>query len=60
MRSVELPLGVKAESITAQYDKGVLTLKIAKGDGVGTHRIPVKTSATPETGTAPKNEGKQP
>ena len=50
-RSIELPTGVKPESIAAEYDKGVLTLKIAKGEGVGSRRIPVAS-------TAPKKEGR--
>lgn len=54
-RSIELPSGVKPDSIAAEYDKGVLTLRIAKAEGAGSRRIPVRSSAPPE---APKKEGK--
>lgn len=50
-RSIELPADAKPETIDADYDKGVLTLKIAKGEGAGSRRIPVKAPA-------PKKEGK--
>jgi HSP20 family protein len=51
LRSIELPPGAKPDSIAAEYDKGILTLRIAKGEGAGSHRIPVKPSA-------PNKEGK--
>lgn len=54
-RSIELPDGAKPDSIAAEYDKGVLTLTIPKGEGVGSRRIPVKSTSTPE---AAKKEGK--
>ena len=58
-RSVELRAGVKPESITAEYDKGVLTLKIQKGEGAGSRRIPVQSAgAPPATDAGPKKEGK--
>lgn len=53
VRSIELPAGVKPESIQAEYDKGVLTLKIAKGEGAGSRRIPVN-SPSPQS---PQKEG---
>ena len=41
-RSIELPPGTKPESISADYDKGVLTLRIGKVEGATPQRIPVK------------------
>lgn len=62
-RSIELPTGVKPESISAEYDKGVLTLRITKADGVGSHRIPVKAgSPQPElpAGETKEKKGRMP
>jgi HSP20 family protein len=41
-RSVELPLGTQPESITAEYDKGILTLKIARAELPEPKKIEVK------------------
>jgi HSP20 family protein len=57
-RSLELPSGVKAGDVTAEVDKGVLTLKIPKAGTEAVTRIPIKT-ASPTAGTvAPKQSGK--
>ncbi len=54
-RTIELPAGTKAEQVTAEVDKGVLTLRIPKAEAAGVQRIPIKeaSSAAP-TSTAPK------
>lgn len=43
-RSIELPAGVNADAVTAEVDKGVLTLKIGKAEGAALQRIPVRPS----------------
>jgi len=43
-RSIELPAGTKPDAVTAEYDKGVLTLRIGKAEGTPIQRIPVKTA----------------
>lgn len=58
-RSIELPADTKPESISAEYDKGVLTLTIAKAESAKPQRIPVKSaggsgSQDPEADMGPK------
>ncbi len=43
-RAIKLPAGTKPEAITAEYDKGVLTLKIAKAEEAKPQMIPVKVT----------------
>ena len=43
MRSLTLPVGVKADSIQANYDAGVLTLHLPKSEEVKPKRITVNT-----------------
>lgn len=45
-RSIELPAGARPEGISAEYDKGVLTLRIPKEEGAGSQRIPVKSGSS--------------
>ncbi len=47
-RTIELPAGTKADQVSAEVDKGVLTLKIPKAETAGVKRIPIK-SASKET-----------
>jgi HSP20 family protein len=47
MRSISLPVGVKADSIQANYEAGVLTLHLPKSEEVKPKRIAVKTG-TPQ------------
>ena len=59
-RTIELPSGTKADQVTAEVDKGVLTLKIPKTETSGVQRIPIKaTPASAPTPTTPK-PSKQP
>jgi HSP20 family protein len=44
-RRVELPQSVDPERVKADYDQGVLTLKIAKAEEVKPRQIPIKTTA---------------
>jgi len=44
-RTIELPAGTKPEQVTAEVDKGLLTLKIPKTEAAGVQRIPIKTAA---------------
>ena len=44
-RSVALPTSVRAEKIDAQYQDGVLTLKLPKADEVKPKRIPIQSGA---------------
>lgn len=44
LRRVEMPQAVDPEKIVAQYDDGVLTVRIAKADEVKPRQIEVKTS----------------
>jgi HSP20 family protein len=53
-RSIELPTGANADTVTAEYDKGVLTLKIGKTAGATSQRIPIKTATTPVQPPTPK------
>ncbi len=57
-RTIELPAGTKAEQVTAEVDKGVLTLKIPKTEAAGVQRIPIKTapSAGPSSTTPEKTD----
>src|SRR5207244_5305114 len=41
-RSIELPAGTKPDAISAEYDKGVLTLKIGKAEEASSQRIRIK------------------
>lgn len=43
LRSVTLPSYVDPAKIEAKYDKGVLTVTVAKVPGAGPKRVPVKT-----------------
>jgi HSP20 family protein len=42
LRSIELPPGARADAVTAEYDKGVLTVRIAKGEESPAKKIQVK------------------
>jgi len=42
-RTVELPTGAKADAVTADYEKGVLTVRIAKSEESGSKRIEIKS-----------------
>jgi HSP20 family protein len=42
-RTVELPPGAKADAVTADYEKGVLTVRIAKSEESGSKRIEIKS-----------------
>ena len=42
-RTVDLPLGAKADAVTAEYDKGVLTVRIAKSEEPASRKIEVKS-----------------
>jgi HSP20 family protein len=53
-RSLELPAGTTPESITAEYDKGVLTLRIAKAEEATAQRIPVRAAEKGTAGSAPE------
>ena len=44
-RTIELPAGTKADQVTAEVDKGVLTLQIPKTEIAGVKRIPIKTAS---------------
>ena len=48
-RTIELPAGTKADQVTAEVDKGVLTLKIPKAETAGVKRIPIKTASKETT-----------
>lgn len=45
-RSFTLPAGVDAEKIAADYDGGVLTVHIPKGEGVKSKRIQIASKST--------------
>ena len=45
VRSLSLPVGVKAEAIQANYDAGVLTLHLPKSEEVKPQRIAVKAGS---------------
>lgn len=47
-RSVELPEGVDPDRVTADYDKGVLRVKIAKNEAAAPKRIAVKGTSRGE------------
>ena len=51
-RTIELPAGTKPEQVTAEVDKGVLTLKLPKTEAAGVQRIPIKTAS--EAPASPK------
>ena len=53
-RSIELPAGTKPDAISAEYDKGVLTLKIGKAEEAKAQRIPVKSAQTDGGTPGPK------
>ena len=53
-RTIELPAGTKAEQVSAEVDKGVLTLKIPKTQAAGAQRIPIKTAPSTAPKQAPK------
>lgn len=59
-RSWTLPEHVGPEAVTAGYDAGVLTLRVAgvyaEAPGHGTHRIPVTATAPAEVAEAPAAE----
>ena len=42
-RTVDLPPGAKADAVTAEYDKGVLTVRIAKSEEPASRKIEVKS-----------------
>jgi HSP20 family protein len=42
-RTVPLPAGAKSDAVTADYDKGVLTVRIAKTDDAVSKRIEVRS-----------------
>jgi HSP20 family protein len=42
MRSFSLPSNIDADSIQAQYNDGVLTLRLSKAEEAKPKRIPVK------------------
>ena len=44
-RTIELPAGTKTDQVTAEVDKGVLTLKIPKTETAGVKRIPIKAAS---------------
>jgi HSP20 family protein len=54
-RVIDLPTGTKADQVTAEVDKGVLTLKIPKVETEEVKRIPIKTSSSSApSSTAPR------
>ena len=53
-RTIELPAETKPEAVSAEYDKGVLTLKIGKAEGATPKRIPIKTGSAAAETPAPK------
>ena len=44
-RRLELPPGTKSESVSAEFDKGLLTLKIAKDETAASKRVEIKTGS---------------
>ena len=50
-RSIKLPSGIESEKIEANYDKGVLKLRLPKVEEVKPKKITIKTS-TPEVNDA--------
>lgn len=42
-RTVELPAGARADAVTADYDKGVLTVRIAKTAETASKRIEIRS-----------------
>jgi HSP20 family protein len=42
-RTVPLPAGAKSDAVTADYDKGVLTVRIAKADDAQSKRIEIRS-----------------
>lgn len=55
-RSVELPEGADPERVSAEYDKGVLRVKIAKSESAAPKRIAVKGAS----GGGKKEDGEGP
>ncbi|MBX3413206.1 MAG: Hsp20/alpha crystallin family protein [Pirellulales bacterium] len=45
-RSVQLPVGIDAEQVTAEYDHGVLTVRLPKSQGVKPKRVEVRSPAS--------------
>lgn len=41
-RTVQLPVGVDADNVTAEYDQGVLTIRLPKAQGVKPKRVEVR------------------
>jgi HSP20 family protein len=46
-RSVKVPEGVDADSIQANFDKGVLEVKIAKPEQIKPHKVSIAVGSTP-------------
>ena len=59
-RAVQLPPNVKEDSVTADYDKGVLTLKIGKQEGSGSRKIQVQASTQKQGEKQPEKPAQQP
>jgi len=51
-RSVTLPQGVKADQITADFDQGVLTVRVPKAEEVKPRKIAVAAAGSAPSGTA--------
>lgn len=47
-RSIQLPAGVKSDQIDAQYEAGVLTLRLPKVEEVKPKRIAIKSAGGPQ------------
>jgi HSP20 family protein len=56
-RSLTLPDGVDAESISAQFDRGVLEVRIPKPEERKPRRVQIKAGEHNGSGTAPAVEG---
>lgn len=48
-RAVQLPVGIDADRVTADYDHGVLTVQLPKAQGVRPKRVEVRAPATGTT-----------
>ena len=56
-RSLTLPDGVDAEAISAQFDRGVLEVRISKPEERKPRRVQIKAGASGDNGGAPAVEG---
>ena len=56
-RSMTLPEGVNADGISAQFDRGVLEVRIPKPEERKPRRVQIKAGASGDNGGAPAVEG---